>query len=316
MSASTYRKLAWATLASTIFVILWGAFVRATGSGAGCGSHWPTCNGEVVPRVPSVATAIELTHRATSGLLMLVTGVMVVAAFKAFPKGHAARRASVVAAAFLVIEALIGAGLVLLEYVADDKRLARGYWVGGHLVNTFLLTGAVTLAVWAGYGSAPLRFAGRHASRIVIGLVLLLAIGVTGSIAALGDTLFPATSLAQGVAHDLSPGAHALVRLRVIHPFLAAAGATYLLYVAGTLTTRGASERSRKIASWTATLVITQIVAGFVNLGLLAPTWMQLVHLLLADAVWIAVVSLGVATSIDANAGLETAEAAVSTANG
>lgn len=310
MQASTYRTVAWATLASTIFVILWGAFVRATGSGAGCGSHWPTCNGEVVPRTPTASTLVEYTHRATSGALMLLTLAMIVIAFKAFPKGHLARRASVVAGVFLVLEALIGAGLVLLEYVANDKRLARGYWVGGHLINTFLLTGAVTFSVWAGYVDAPLRFAGRFASRIVLGLVLLLAVGVTGAIAALGDTLFPAASLAEGVAHDLSAGAHALVRLRVIHPFLAAAGATYLLWVSGTLTSRGASERTRKVASWTSGLVIAQILAGFANLGLLAPTWMQLVHLLLADSVWIAVVSLGVATSLDAHAGLGEAEEA------
>jgi len=308
MQRGTYRKVATATLASTIFVILWGAFVRATGSGAGCGSHWPMCNGEVVPRAPSISTVVELTHRVTSGALMILTAVMVVCAFRAFPKGHAARAASVLSAVFLVTEALIGAGLVLLEYVADDKRLARGYWVGGHLVNTFLLTGAITLAVWAAYVNVPLRWASRYAGRILAALVFLLAVGVTGSIAALGDTLFPAASLAEGLAHDLSPGAHLLVRLRVVHPFVAAAGATYLLWVAGTLAQRGGSERTRKVANWTATLVICQIVAGFINLGLLAPTWMQLVHLLLADGVWIAAVSLGVATSADAHAGLETAD--------
>src|SRR5215467_12703113 len=69
---------AWGVLAYNVAVIAWGAFVRASGSGAGCGRHWPLCNGEVVPRPTSVATVIEATHRATSGLALVgVVGLLV-----------------------------------------------------------------------------------------------------------------------------------------------------------------------------------------------------------------------------------------------
>src|SRR5262249_21494275 len=113
-----YATYAWATLAAILGVILWGAFVRATGSGAGCGSHWPLCNGEVVPRSPTAATLIELGHRVTSGLAALLVVGLVAGAWRAFPRGHAVRRCALAALVLMVLEALIGAGLVLLEHVA------------------------------------------------------------------------------------------------------------------------------------------------------------------------------------------------------
>jgi len=292
MSRASYRKLSLTTLLATVGVILWGAFVRATGSGAGCGSHWPTCNGEIVPRAPNVATMIELFHRVTSGLLGFLVLGLVIAAFRTFPKGHPARGTSLATLFFLITEALVGAGLVLLELVAENRSLARGYWMAAHLVNTFLLLALTTLMVWYGHRDVRPRISGPWGGRFTVALVLLTLVGMSGAIAALGDTLFPSTSLAAGIAADLSPGAHALLRLRVIHPFLAGAGATYLLYLAGTLAGRAPSPAGKRLASWTGGLVLAQLVIGFGNLALLAPTWMQIVHLLLADAVWIATVLL------------------------
>jgi heme A synthase len=95
-------------------VILWGAFVRATGSGAGCGSHWPLCNGELVPRAPQVETVIEFIHRATSGLAFLLVLGLFVLAWRVYPKGDLVRRAAALSFLFIVTEALVGAGLVLL----------------------------------------------------------------------------------------------------------------------------------------------------------------------------------------------------------
>ncbi len=297
MTRATYRRLSATTLASTVFVILWGAFVRATGSGAGCGSHWPTCNGEIIPRSPSAATLVELTHRLTSGLLGLLVIALVVAAFRTFPRRHPARVTSLVTLFFLVTEALIGAGLVLLELVAENKSLARGWWMAAHLINTFLLLGVTTLMTWYGQSDDAPRPRGPAAGRIGGGLVLLLAVGVTGAIAALGDTLFPATSLAHGLSMDASPGAHVLLRLRVLHPFIAGAAAAYLLWVAGTLASHAPTSVGKRMASWVGGLVLVQVVVGFANLALLAPWWMQIVHLLLADAVWIATVLLGAAVT-------------------
>ena len=86
-----FTGFAWAVLAYDLVVVAWGAFVRATGSGAGCGKHWPSCNGEIVPRAPRVETAIEFTHRATSGIALVLGVVLLAWALRAFSRGHAAR---------------------------------------------------------------------------------------------------------------------------------------------------------------------------------------------------------------------------------
>lgn len=292
MSQGRFRTVAWATLAVTLAVILWGAYVRATGAGAGCGSHWPTCNGDVIPRAPSVKTLIEFTHRITSGIAFLLTLVQLVWAFRAFPRRHAVRFAAVASMFFMVTEAAVGAGIVLFERVAGDTSIARGYWMSAHLINTFLLVASMTLtALWASGGPLPRRgSAGAPTYVLFGGLLGALLVGVTGAIAALGDTLFPAKTLSEGLAADLSQTAHAFVELRVYHPIVAGVVAAYLLFATGFVASQRA--RLREPARVLSVLVILQIGAGFLNLFLLAPVWMQLVHLLLADLVWMALVVL------------------------
>lgn len=297
-----FERFSWGVLAYNLAVIAWGAFVRATGSGAGCGAHWPMCNGEVVPRAASVETMIELTHRATSGIALLLVVVQLVWALRLFPKGHRTRSFAIATMVFMLLEAAVGAALVLLELVADDRSAARAGWIAVHLVNTFLLVASLTLTPWS--VRHPERAAhgrGGLTAALWLGALLLFVTGIAGAITALGDTLFPAETLAAGVAADLSPTAHFLVRLRVVHPLIAAAAGVYLLGLAGFLaSTRahgayGAATRQWSIA--VASLVVGQLVAGLVNLYLLAPVWMQLVHLLLADLLWIAFVLLADASS-------------------
>ena len=294
-SLRTYRILAISVLALSVAVILWGAFVRATGSGAGCGSHWPLCNGVMVPRAPTLQTIIEFTHRLTSGLLLILMLALLVSAFRTFPKGHPARAATVVSAIFLVVEALIGAGLVLLELVADNPSIARGYWMGGHLANTFILLGCMTLNVWFGWESRKPRFAGPWVWKFSVALFLLLIVGIAGAVAALGNTLFPVETLAEGFRLDAARESHILVRLRVWHPILAVLAAVWLFYLAYTLTS-DRRKRVRVLATVLAAVVVEQVLAGFVNLVFLAPTWGQLFHLFLADAVVITTVLLATAT--------------------
>lgn len=297
-SLKSHRTLALATIAYTLAVILWGAWVRITGSGAGCGDHWPLCNGEVIPRSPTLETIIEFTHRVTSGLLLLLMVAWVISTFRVFAKGHPARFTVVWSAIFLVIEALLGAGLVIFEMVADNPSVARGWWMAAHLANTFILIGWMVLAAW--YGRAPATARGLGLGRagawkFVVALLLLIFAGSSGAVAALGNTLFPAETLAAGVRMDFDPSSHILVRLRVWHPVLALAAAAWVLWVAIPL----ASDGRGRVGKWaviTGALVATQVVAGFVNLVLLAPVWMQLTHLLLADCLWMATVVLGAAT--------------------
>lgn len=313
-----FARFAWSVLAYNLLVVAWGAFVRATGSGAGCGRHWPTCNGEVVPRAPALTTVIEFTHRATSGIALALVVALVVAAFRTFGRGHPARRASAAALGLMLAEALLGAGLVLFGWVAKDASLARGWVMPLHLANTFLLLGALALS--AHFAAAPggIAFRGR-AARVALlasAFAILLLAGVTGAIAALGDTLFPATSFAAGLRAELSSEAHVLLRLRVLHPFAAIAAAAVLLLTARAAVRARPEREVGRAATALGTLVVAQLAAGVLNLALLAPVWMQLVHLVLADAVWIALVLLAAASLAPRAAAADTPAPALDAAAG
>ena len=287
------RRYAYGVLAFNIGVILWGAFVRASGSGAGCGAHWPTCNGEVVPRAESLETLIELTHRLTSGVAFLLVLALMIAALRGRPKGHPMRAAAVLSMIFMVLEAAVGAGIVLLELVADNQSLARAGWMSVHLVNTFLLLGCLTLSAWwSGEEAVGVELRGKGSLTWLLGLALLgtIVVGMTGAITALGDTLFPARSLSEGIAQDLSPTAHFLIRLRVWHPVSAVLVGLYTVAAGGLATMIRPEPIVRRAAVVLAALFVLQIGCGFLNLLLLAPIWMQMVHLLLADVVWMALV--------------------------
>lgn len=291
-------RFAWAVLAYNLLVIAWGAFVRATGSGAGCGRHWPLCNGEVIPRDPSLATLIEVSHRATSGIALVLVVTLAIAARRALPVGHVARRASVVSVVLVVCEALIGAGLVLFELVAHDASMKRGLSMVLHLSNTFLLLGGLAVTAWslspghvARRPDAP-RAPGFVRAILAGALGAILLLGASGAIAALGDTLFPSRTLSEGIAQDLSPVAHVFLRLRMLHPVIALLTGV-LVFAAASVTRVARSSPRVNVLSRALTIAFgVQFSAGVLNMTLLAPVPMQLVHLLLADATWILLVLL------------------------
>jgi heme A synthase len=292
-------------LVYNVAVILWGAVVRATGSGAGCGSHWPLCNGEVMPRAPRLETVIELSHRLTSGLALVLVVALAVAAFRWRPKGDPARKAAVAGVLLMLSEAGVGAGLVLFRLVADNQSMARAMFMGTHLVNTFFLLGALTLAAWFAAGGAPPRLRGWLAWGLALGVFGLLLAGVSGAVAALGDTLWPSRSLSAALQQDLSPTAHLLIRLRLLHPAIAAAAGLWALFLSIQPAERTLWGR------WTAACVLLQWIAGLANVALLAPVWMQVVHLLVADLLWIAFVLFAASalaapgrTALEADAGV------------
>ena len=291
---SSLARFAWLTLGWNVVVILWGAFVRATGSGAGCGAHWPLCNGEVVPRAPALETMVEFTHRLTSGVALVLVFALAVWVFRERPKGHSARGAAVASVVLILVEAAVGAALVLFGLVAENDSVARALFMAGHLANTFMLLAALTLTAHWCTTDAPLRRDALRRDGWVFGLtlILLVIVGKSGAVAALGDTLYPAQSLLAGLAQDLSPTASMLVRLRVLHPILAVAGALAVAFAAARVLQSSAGSSIRRWAWAAAGLALVQIGAGLLNLILLAPVWMQVVHLLLADALWIALVLL------------------------
>ncbi len=297
MKVHRFAAYTWALLTYNLVVIVWGAFVRATGSGAGCGAHWPTCNGEVIPRAPQVETMIEFTHRLSSGLVLLLVIGLVVWAYRAFPKGEPVRLGALFSLVFTITEALVGAGLVLFELVADNDSMARAWSMAIHLVNTFLLLGALTLTAWWSSGGAQVRLRAQGTVGWVLASSFLgmLLLGGSGAIAALGDTLFPAASLAEGIRQDFSPTAHILLQLRVWHPVIAIVVGFYLFFAVRFVAQQRHTAPTRRFARGVMVLFLVQLIAGVVNLALLAPIWMQLVHLLLADLVWIMLVLLSAA---------------------
>jgi len=291
----TFARYAWAVLAYNLGVVLWGAFVRATGSGAGCGNHWPLCNGTVTWHSTSAATIIEFTHRVTSGLDLALVAWLVVWAFRRFPRQHPVWLGATLSAVFLATEALIGAALVRLEHVARNASVSRAYSLSTHLVNTLTLLACLTLTAWwsterVGQAVPPALPRRRAVWMAGVSLASVVALGVSGAIAALGDTLFPVSSLAAGLAQDLDPAASIFLRLRFFHPLIAAAVGAWLLFYAVYSASRRPDIAGR---AWIlVALLAAQMAAGVVNLLLLAPVWMQLVHLLLAGLLWITLVLL------------------------
>jgi heme A synthase len=297
MQFTSYAKYAWTVLGYNLLVILWGAYVRATGSGAGCGSHWPLCNGEVIPLQPAISTIIEFTHRLMSGLSLILVVVLFVWAFRSYEKGQSVRLGATLSLVFIIAEALVGAGLVLFEFVAEDASAGRAVSIVIHLLNTFMLLASLTLTGWWASGGRRLRLRGSEISLTLLGLGLAgtLLVGASGALAALGDTLFPAQSLAQGIQQELSPTSHFLLRLRILHPMLSIIVGTYLIISIGYISVNTMDITVRRFARLVTVLVAIQLGAGFINVLLLAPVWMQIVHLILADSVWIGLVLLSAA---------------------
>lgn len=292
MSATRLRRYAWFVLGYTVLVILFGAVVRATGSGAGCGSDWPACRGSVVPLSGTAETVIEFTHRASSGIALILVLVLAAAVLRSRPRRDAVRIAAVAAVVLIVNEALIGAMLVLFGWVADDESMGRAVSISLHLVNTFLLLAALAVtAWWLGDGARIARpLPPRERRRLGWAAAGLLVAGAAGAITALGDTLFPAESVFAGIRDDFT-GAF-LVRLRWVHPIVAVAAGVYLAWLVPRYWAHGGRvERLGILLVW---LVGLQIGLGFVNVLLLAPIWMQLVHLLFADLLWVAFVFFSV----------------------
>jgi len=211
-----FGKIAWGVLGYILLVILWGAFVRATGSGAGCGNHWPLCNGEVIPSSPEVETLIEFSHRLTSGIAFLAVVVLVVYAFR------------------------------------------------------LLLASA---------------------------LFMIVLLGASGAVAALGDTLFPSATLEDALAVDFSTGADLLIRLRIYHPIIAILAAFPVLGAAIRIARRRQDLTGPALLA--GLLFLMQLVMGLVNLLLMAPVSIQLLHLLTADLVWISLVLLAASTLVE-----------------
>jgi cytochrome c oxidase assembly protein subunit 15 len=284
------RSWAWATLALFVIVVLEGAVVRATSSGGGCGSHWPLCNGEILPHHPRLATIIEFTHRSLTGISATMFAVLIAWTFRVTPKRHPARLASVVAGILLLIEGALGAVLVLGGYVEKNATVARVFVQGIHFTNTMLLLAAATVvAVLLGRPKTTLSQMNLRRP-MLLALLASIVTGATGSVAALADTLFPSPSLSAAIAADFAAASPLLIRMRWIHPASAVLVTVFTLILIAGFARRGYSMLAIGLASNLA----AQIVIGLIDVLLLAPTTIQVLHLFSADVFWISLVAIAV----------------------
>ena len=299
---SGFAKFAWFVLAYNIIVILWGVFLRASKSGDGCGQHWLTCHGEVIPSAPQLKTIIEFSHRITSALDgFIVIGLLIWTIWR-WKSGKSEQNSLVLKMAagsfvFVAIEGLLGAGLVLTGNTAENLTAARPFWMAGHLITTLILLTFLTLTAWFASGGQRFNFnvAPKVKLLLLVGLFGFLLVGMSGSVAALSSMIFPSETLTDGITKDFSATSNVLLRLRVSHPILSILTGVYLIFLAGWL--RKQAENNPSVVRWAnilSILILIQIGFGALTLLTLAPILMQLGHLFLADAVWISFVLLTV----------------------
>ena len=289
------RRFAWGVLVYFIAVILWGTLVRATGSGAGCGNHWPLCNGTVMQRSASVDTMIEFTHRITSGLSLFAVVGLMAWTLAGTVRGHLARPAAVASVGFTLLEAILGALLVKLGYTAQSQSPMRPAFLALHLTNTLLLVAALTLTAHLlsrrkGFLRGSVRLAAPAGA--VATVLVVMVVGVTGSLAALGDTLFPASSLGLALAQDFSSTSGWLVRWRWTHPGIAFAASFFLIWLLVRAARRNTHWDNRRLSALVLLLLAAVYTLGMLDVILLAPLWVQVAHLLAADTLWAALVVL------------------------
>jgi heme A synthase len=252
------------------------------------------CNGQVIPLSPDVETIIEFVHRLSSGIGFLLVVLLVVWAFKAYSKGSLVRLFAGLTMVFMVTEALVGAGLVLFGLVAEDDSFARAWIMAFHLVNTFLLMGCLSLTGWYASGRADpeLKRNSLLSWMLLAGLAALLLLGASGAVTALGDTLFPSETLSDALEEDFSSAAHMLIRLRVYHPVLALLIGVLMISISAFIVKTKSNPSASRLAFLTSFLYLFQLGVGLFNLLLLAPVWLQLTHLFVADVTWIGFVLL------------------------
>ena len=287
---SSFAKYAWFTLLCNVIVIVWGVFLRASKSGDGCGQHWLTCNGELIPSAPELKTIIEYSHRIMSGIDFLIVLGLVIWAFVKFQNRDQIRQFALVSFIFIVTEAALGAGLVLTGNTAENLTTARPYWAIGHLINTFILLGALTITAWLASRETSLKTENKQKAFIILSVAVfgILLIGTSGSLAALSGMLFPVDSLVEGFQQDFASDSHGILRLRISHPILSILVGVFLVFIAGWLKNQQENNYAlKRFANTLSILILVQLLFGAMTLLTHAPIIMQLGHLLLADAVWI-----------------------------
>jgi len=281
---NSYAKLG---LFLSIVSILAGAFVRATGSGDGCGATWPTCKGRIIPALTDTSELIEFSHRSVSGFLLIVTLII-------FSKTRKLHKASLVKSVtnyltfFVIFEAIIGAVIVLFEWVGLNSSLPRIIAVPIHLVNTFGLLGSYAILYKILEDDIQEIKSIFNKNFILISFLFLLS-GATGSITALADVLFPSTSFIEGFLADFDKTSEVLTRLRILHPIISTI-LSIVLYLYSTRINKKYGVNVKLLK----TFVIIAVSLGVLNVlsNIVLP--LSILHLAIADFLWISYIYVSI----------------------
>ena len=292
MERKRFEQFAWGVLLYNLAVIFWGVYVRASFSGDGCGPHWPLCSGQTLSVDAHIKHLVEYSHRISSGICVPLVVVLCVWSNRIYSFGSGVRKGALLSVVFTFSEALLGAALVLFKWVAHNPSASRAFAVSAHLTNTFILLACLTLTAWcASGGSMPVfRNAGKTGHALIVALVAVTILGISGTLAALGDTLYPSSSIIAGMKQDFAPTANYLLKLRPFHPVVAIVVALYIGAIASIIGKRRPYPNVVRFKKYMMWIFVLQMVCGFVNLMLHAPVWLQLFHLLIADMLWIALI--------------------------
>lgn len=287
MTRSQFQKFALYLLLYTVLVILWGAWVRISHSGDGCGDTWPLCHGQLIPEAERGKTWVEYGHRLMSGIYGLVVIYFWWVSRKIFAKGNFARKAAFATLFFTVTEALLGAKLVLFQLVTTNDTPYRAFVMALHQLNSFMLTGAVALAFAAALTNEEQKKPSVISKKYYAIPWLIVFIGITGAWASLSNSLFPTDNLWEGLVADFSSSSHFLIRLRVLHPIIALLGGGSLALFFWIKGQTAENHQAQKSSLQLFAVITGALIFGIATLLLHAPVWMKIVHLAIAHTVWV-----------------------------
>jgi heme A synthase len=202
-----YAYLALTTALLTLGLIVFGAVVRVTDSGLGCGNEWPTCHGSLIPPLDNITAVIEWLHRAFAvfiGLFGIVTLIQAVRAFRR--RNRLVLMATLTAALLFAAQSMLGALVVILDLPPTAVTL--------HLGTAMLLLGALLVGGLASIYQPQARYARDQFTTLAfLAAALTLIIILTGALvrgagASLSCTDWP---LCNGAVVPLGQGQGALI---------------------------------------------------------------------------------------------------------
>jgi cytochrome c oxidase assembly protein subunit 15 len=284
------NQYSWALVGYTFFVILWGAFVKISHSGDGCGKSWPLCQDNWIPTENSTPMWIEFTHRITSGVFGVFVFILVFYIFKNFKGNKYLKTLAATVGFFTITEALLGAALVLGGLVGKNDTVIRAIVMIFHLVNSLLLIGSITILADSSrhFLNSTVMNPFKSISRLTKFMIFLfLVMACTGAVASLSTTLFPSESLLSGLIDDFSKESHFLIRLRIYHPLLATVIGVLLTFLTYQLSNQSQNTALQKRLQILSYLFFSGIFIGFITLFLLSPVVLKLLHLSWAYLIWI-----------------------------